>query len=368
MTTIYDLAVVGAGPAGRSLAHRALAAGLRVAVIDPALDRIWSATYGVYTADLPEWFDDSAIAAAAPSVTVFTPTERVIPHGYAILDTAVFQRTLGIDGADVHACFALAVTASTVACSDGRQLRATHVVDARGARSVDHQSRPRQTAAGSVVPSDDASMVLMDWRPACRIVPDATRSFSYRVALGGGRRLVEETCLAGNPPIDVDALAERSRARNGRPLVDDVLDEAVDFPLLACTTPWRRVDAGPLLFGAAGGLMNPATGYSVGQSLQATDVVVGAIVAGRDAHDALWPRRARLAYRLRVLGLTVLLSLDSDDVVAFFDAFFRIDPRLQRRYLCGRDDAVGVLRAMAAVFPRLPMRLRRRVMAAAASS
>lgn len=368
MTTIYDLAVVGAGPAGRSLAHRALAAGLRVAVIDPAPDGIWSATYGVYTADLPDWFDDSAIAAAAPSVTVFTPTERVIPHGYAILNTAVFQRTLGIDGADVHACFALAVTASTVACSNGRQLRATHVVDARGARSVDHQSRPRQTAAGSVVPSDDASMVLMDWRPACRTVPDATRSFSYRVALGGGRRLVEETCLAGNPPIDVDALTERNRARSGRPLVNDALDEAVDFPLLACTTPWRRVDAGPLLFGAAGGLMNPATGYSVGQSLQATDVVVGAIVAGRDPHDALWPRRARLAYRLRVLGLTVLLSLDSDDEVTFFDAFFRIDPRLQHRYLCGRDDAVGVLRAMAAVFPRLPLRLRRRVMAAAASS
>lgn len=368
VTTIYDLAVVGAGPAGRSLAHRALAAGLRVAVVDPEPDAAWSATYGVYTADLPDWFDDGAVAARAESITVFTPTERVIPHGYAIMNAPAFQRTLGLDGADVRACLAVAVSATTVTCSDGRQVQAGHVVDARGTRAGDHRRRPRQTAAGAFEPSDDVSTVLMDWRRTSNASPGDARSFSYRVALGDGRRLVEETCLAGAPPIDVDELAERNRARTGRTSPGEGLDEVVDFPLLVDTTPWRRVDDGPVMFGAAGGLMNPATGYSVGQSLLAADVVVGAIVAGHDPHEALWPRRARLAYRLRVRGLAVLLSLDSDEVVTFFDAFFRVHPSLQRRYLSGHSDASGVLRAMAAVFARLPIRLRARVMVLASRS
>ncbi|MCF8610647.1 lycopene cyclase family protein [Gordonia sp. HY285] len=360
MTTIYDVAVVGAGPAGRVLAHRALAAGLRVAVVDPAPDRRWSATYGVYTADLPDWFDSSVIAAAAPSVTVFTPTEQVVPHAYAILDTALFQDALTLDAADVFDRYAATLSARLVTCADGSHVRARHVVDARGARAADHPARPRQTAAGSVAHSDDPTMVLMDWRPAHRLpLTGAPASFSYRVALGGGRRLVEETCLVGAPPIDVDVLAERNRLRTAQPRVDEV----VDFPLLADTRPWARAANSPLRFGAAGGLMNPATGYSVGQSVRASDVVVEAILAGRDPHEALWSTRARLAYRLRTLGLRVLLSLRPDELVAFFDAFFRTDPVLQHRYLCGRDDAVGVLRTMAAVFAQAPMPLRVRVAA-----
>ncbi|WOC14146.1 lycopene cyclase family protein [Gordonia sp. MP11Mi] len=365
MTTIYDVAVVGAGPAGRVLAHRALAAGLRVAVVDPDPDRQWSATYGMYTADLPDWFDRAAIAASAPSITVFTPTERVVPHGYTILDTAQFQHTLTLNGAAVLARYAAAVTASTVTCTDGSRVRARYVVDARGARTADHPARPRQTAVGSVDQSDDPTMVLMDWRPAARTsLAGAPPSFSYRVALGAGRRLVEETCLAGAPPIDVDALAERNRLRTDRAHVD----ELVDFPLQVDARPWARSADSPLRFGAVGGLMNPATGYSVGQSLRASDVVVDAIVADRDPHHVLWSAHARLAYRLRTLGLRVLLTLRPDELVAFFDTFFRTDPTLQYRYLCGRDDAVGVLRSMAAVFTLAPMRLRLRVAVSAVSS
>lgn len=355
MRTIYDVAVVGAGPSGRALAHRALAAGLRIAIVDPAPNRRWTATYGVYTDDLPHWFDRSVIAASEPSVTVFSPTERTVAHAYAILDTAALQNSLTIAKAHVHAASAREITATEVRCDDGVLLVARHVVDARGARTADHSTRPRQTAVGAVDASDDTTMVLMDWRPAAST--DSAPSFSYRVALGAGRRLIEETCLAGAPPIDTDTLADRNRARGGHARTDEV----VDFPLLTDPTPWRRPQGAPLRFGAAGGLMNPATGYSVGQSLNAVDVVVAAIADGTDPHAALWTRRSRLAYRLRASGLHVLLALSGDDLVAFFDAFFRIDPILQRRYLCERDDAGGVLRAMAAVFALLTPRLRIRV-------
>lgn len=355
MTPTYDLAVVGLGPAGRAIAHRALAAGLRVAVVARDPDVVWSATFGVYTADLPHWFDHSVIAAAAASITVFTPAERVVPHGYAILDTAAFQRALTLDGADVHAGTAVHVTGTVVTCSDGIAVRARHVIDARGAVAADQAGRPRQTAVGAVVESDDPTMVLMDWRP---VAPDGdAASFDYRVALGAGRRLVEETCLAGAPPLDVEVLTDRNRRRHGHRSTDEI----VDFPLYSDATPWRRTSDAPLTFGAGGGLMNPATGYSVGHSLQAADLVIAAILDDRDPYGALWSRRARLAYRLRILGLGVLVTLDAAELIAFFDAFFRIDPDLQSRYLSGRDDACGVLRAMAAVYAALTMRMRARV-------
>ncbi|GAA4662224.1 lycopene cyclase family protein [Gordonia humi] len=360
MTALPDLAVVGAGPAGRALAHRAVAAGLRVVIVDPAPDRVWSATYGLYTADLPGWFDPAVIAASAPSVTVFTPDERVLPHGYAVLDTPALQRSLTVDGARVVVDSAVALTATTVTRSDGALIRARHVVDARGARTAEHRDRPRQTAAGAVIDSPDPTMVLMDWRRAPDRSAERAPSFSYRVALGDGRRLVEETCLAGAPPVDVDELAARNLARGGSADVD----EAVDFPLLTGAAPWRRGHDEALRVGAAGGLMNPATGYSVGQSLTVADTVAAAIAAGRDPHAAVWPRSARTAFGLRATGLGVLLRLDPDDLVCFFDAFFRIDPTLQRRYLTAHADAHGVVRAMGSVFARLPMRLRATVAAA----
>ena len=52
-----DLLVVGAGPAGRALAHRACVAGLAVTVVDPAPDQEWTATFGLFGDDLPLWID-----------------------------------------------------------------------------------------------------------------------------------------------------------------------------------------------------------------------------------------------------------------------------------------------------------------------
>lgn len=104
--------------------------------------------------------------------------------------------------------------------------------------------------------------------------------------------------------------------------------------------------------------MNPATGYSVAQSLRAVDTVVAAIASGDDPRSALWPVRARLAYLLRLIGLSVLLTFDASALTAFFDAFFALPVRRQRAYVSARDDAAGVLRAMAGVFIRCPRPLR----------
>ncbi|WP_336791392.1 lycopene cyclase family protein [Gordonia malaquae] len=351
-----DLAVVGAGPAGRALAHRALAAGLRVSLVDPAPTKRWTATYGMYDDDCPPWLDSEAIVASASSFTVYTPDCRVIDRGYVVLDSVRLQQLLSIEGATVTAARARTVSATAIVCDDGSVVRARHVVDARGTGHVDRSRLPRQTAVGAVIDSSERDVVLMDWRP---VGGNGGPSFSYRVPLGDGRRLVEETCLAGLPPVPVVDLAVRNIDRGGTSRID----EHVDFPMLVSSRPWRLRAGDALRFGAAGGLMNPATGYSVAQSLAAADVLVDAIVAGRDPHRALWTGRARLAFRLRRLGLGVLLRLTAEELIMFFDAFFQLDPRVQRGYLSARDDAAGVLRAMWSVYRRLPVPLRLRVAA-----
>jgi lycopene beta-cyclase len=349
-----DLAVVGAGPAGRALAHRALVAGLRVDLVDPSPTKAWTATYGLYADDCPSWLDPAAIAASASSFVVFTPERRVVRRGYLVLDCERFQRSLSIDGATVTAARAQTVSATEVTCDDGSVIRARHVVDARGALRDDLAGLPRQTAAGAILDSAERDVVLMDWRP---VGAGDGPSFSYRVPLGDGRRLVEETCLAGRPPVSVADLAVRNADRGGSARID----EHVDFPMLVSARPWRRRPDDALRFGAVGGMMNPATGYSVAQSLTASDVIVESVIAGRNPHSALWTRRARLAFGLRRLGLGVLLRLSVEDLTMFFDGFFRLEPVVQRGYLSTRDDALGVLRAMWSVYRVLPARLRLRV-------
>lgn len=104
--------------------------------------------------------------------------------------------------------------------------------------------------------------------------------------------------------------------------------------------------------------MNPATGYSVAQSLAAVDAVVDAVVSGRDPARTLWSPRAKAVYALRLIGLAVLLALDGPALRRFFAAFFELSVTRQRSYLSGRDDLAGILATMLALFVRVPWRLR----------
>jgi lycopene beta-cyclase len=106
-------------------------------------------------------------------------------------------------------------------------------------------------------------------------------------------------------------------------------------------------------FGAAGGFLHPATGYSVAAALSAADTVA--------ANESAWPRSGRAVHALRTAGLRTLLALPPADIPLFFDTFFTLAPHLQRAYLSGRTDLRGTATAMTALFAALPMRLRRTV-------
>ncbi|MFC3964940.1 lycopene cyclase family protein [Nocardia jiangsuensis] len=343
----FDVVVCGQGPAGRALAHRCLAHGRTVAVVDPAPERRWRATYAVWADELPDWLDRAVVAATVPEPVAWGRIEHRLDRAYAVLDTGRLQRALAPAGAAVFADRATRLTPHGVTLASGAELRGERVIDARGLRR--DPARAEQTAHGVLVPADrvrGTETLFMDWRGDNGADPAAPPSFLYAVPLGPDTVLLEETCLAGRPALDDAELRRRLHHRLAArdiPLTGAEEIERVRFPV-------QGGQPGPERFGAAGGLLHPATGYSVAAALAAADTVA--------TGGTLWTPRARAVAALRAAGLRALLALPPERVPDFFDAFFTLPPQRQRAYLSGPDDLAGVLAAMAGLFPQLPRRTR----------
>ncbi|WP_233266775.1 lycopene cyclase family protein [Tomitella fengzijianii] len=359
MTTVppaggaVDLAVVGLGPAGRALAHRAAARGLDVVGIDPRPHRGWHATYAAWVDEVPDWLGDDVWRARLPRPRVHGVQERALDRAYGIFDNAALRRRLDLSGVRVITGSAEIPALSAVTLRDGRRIDARRVVDARGVRPDPELAE--QTAFGVVVPADVAAPALdggeawfMDWRPDNAAIDGAPPSFLYAMPLGEGTVLLEETCLVGRPGLPLRELRRRLVARlsaRGVEIPADVAVERVRFPVQAP----RRGGSAPA-FGARAGLMHPGTGYSVAASLSAADTVVDSLVRDRDPSRALWPWQARTVRHLRDVGLSALLSLDPAATARFFDAFFALPAARQGAFLSGRADVAGTAAAMWSLF------------------
>ncbi|WP_054812993.1 lycopene cyclase family protein [Nocardia arizonensis] len=342
-----DIVICGAGPAGRALAHRCLARGLAVTLIDPAPRRRWTATYAAWADELPHWLDPGAIAATVDRPAAWARGRHELDRRYVVFDTDRLRETLAVDGADIRADRAARLGAHTVTCASGAVLTAERVIDARGLRRA--PNRAEQTAYGLVLDprrADGVEPAFMDWRGDNGADSGAPPSFLYAVPVGGGRMLVEETCLAGRPALDIAVLRTRLlyRLRSRGIVFDGAAVEQVRFPI-------EGGRAGATRFGAAGGFTHPATGYSLAAALAAADPLAAGIAPPM--------ARIRAVAALRAAGLRALLALPPADLPDFFETFFDLPSAAQRAYLGGRDDLSGTLVAMNKLFAALPPRLRR---------
>ncbi|MGK8522940.1 lycopene cyclase family protein [Nocardia asteroides] len=345
-----DLVVCGLGPAGRALAHRAVSRGLTVTVVDPAPERRWAATYAAWADELPDWLTREAVAATVPRPMAWGTRAHRVDRSYVVLDTVRLQTALHLSDARVVADRAVDIAPERVVLASGATIAGGRVVDARGlTRSP---ARAEQTAYGVIVDAGRCAglnPLFMDWRADNGAADDAPPSFLYAVPLDERRMLLEETCLAGRPALTGAELRARLRHRlraRGIGLTGAEPVEHVRFPVQGGRPGSRR-------FGAAGGFLHPATGYSVGAVLACAD----AVAAGQD----VWPAAARVVHQLRSAGLRALLALPPGDIPLFFDTFFTLPPDTQRAYLSGRADLGGTVTAMSSLFAALPGRLRRRV-------
>ncbi|HVV09592.1 lycopene cyclase family protein [Amycolatopsis sp.] len=338
-----EVVVAGAGPAGRALAAACARAGLHTVLLAPHPWAPWRATYGIWLDELPGLPRD--VVAAAPRHTIaFGTSPHVLDRRYAVLDNEKLRDWLTDPGVEVV---------------DGRlgEVTAPVVVNATGGRGRGTE----QTAyglvvagAGALVPPDTA--VFMDWSR-----PSREPSFLYGVPVRDGV-LVEETCLARKPGLPPDVLAARLRHRLVRAGVPvEGREELVRIPL---DVP----RPGALAFGAAAGLVHPATGYSLATALRLAPTVAAALAEGlrtspahavRAARHELWPPSAQAVHSMRRFGLRALRRMPGELVPEFFELFFRLPPRLQYAFVSGRTDVEGTAAAMLELFRAAPWRLRR---------
>lgn len=371
-----DVVVLGAGPAGTAAAGACARAGLHTVVVDPAPDRRWRPTYGLWRDELPD-LPEPAIASAPASVRAIARTEREIPREYLVVDNDGLRTWLDDDRVERVRGHARRVThgphGATVTLADGSRLATAVVIDATGARRAlggGPSRRPvAQTAYGLILPRAHAaeapadSAVLMDWRGA-----GTDPSFTYVLPLPGDRILLEETSLARSPALDTATLAARLRVRfELDELPADAIEEKVHIPLdLPLPRPGRTVP-----FGVAAALVHPATGYSLAAALQLAPPVAEAIasslrrgpaVAARAARRVIWSPRALAVHSLRRHGLRALQALPADALVDFFELFFGLPGEAQRAFTSGRSDLAGTTAAMATLFRDAPWRIRARLL------
>lgn len=369
--------VLGLGPAGRIAAHRAAARGWDVMALDPAGGSMPS-TVGAWAHQLPAWLPADAVASRfRPSVVTSGGRRRLLDDDYVVLDTAVLSRLGGFDVCRErgmrHADGAVTIRDGDGDGEDfGAWTSSDVVVDAVGAAPGAAVLEARQLAFGHVfreidVPEHVRVPVLMDFTvPTGSDLPpdraDATGSypatFSYRLPLGDGTWLIEETILAARASSDADdprraelhahlhGMQSRRLADLGLDPARAIADETVDFPMGPRHLPDDDPRKGHGHFGAVGGWMHPATGYSVGAVLADVDRFLDQLEARADASP---PGGRPLAW-LRRRGLHVLLGFDADQTREFFDSFLSLPDAAIREYLTGtstpRTLAVMVALAM----------------------
>ncbi|MDG4664426.1 lycopene cyclase family protein [Mycobacterium sp. 236(2023)] len=377
--------MVGSGPAGLALAGACARVGLDTGLVDPAPEKPFTATYGMWSSELPPDLPPDVVAASATG-RAFALTEHDLGWEYAVLDVPALHSHLADQARGVSVQTGRVVGSperGVVTLADGSRLRASIVVDAGGRARPLHPASTRrtpaeQTAYGVMVDKEIAAPLVapgealfMDWRADHGETGWPT--FLYAIPLGRDAVLLEETSLARRPGLPLPTLKRRLHARlahHGISIPEGLPTEKVWFPVDQKRHGAREV----LGFGAAAPLIHPATGFSVATTLRLAPLVADAFAshlphdpdrAVAAARHVVWPSAATVIHRFRQIGLEALLRMPPDDVPGFFERFFGLPAEHRLTYLTSRDDIRGTAVAMAHLFRASDGLLRRRLVTSA---
>lgn len=325
--------IVGLGPAGAYLGHRAYARGLKVIGVDHS--DTWTATYGGWVDELPRVPFHRVVK---PSVR-FGGLGRVIDRDYAIIDATTWrQELLDFPTVTGHA----EIASANRVLIDGRPHLTDVIIDARGLTYT--AGTPVQQALGWFI--DDAPDAWMDF---------AGDTFLYSMPTPRGH-LVEETYLATDNLHEWSDLEQRLRQR-----FPDAEPTGVERVLI---TLGGHDHCGPALpYGARAGFVSPITGYSVSTSIKMAEPTLDALWSGGQL-----PWRTRtfrsdrwLAERLQ----RVLLALPAEGLHQLLRALLTLPAELQRRFLA-LGDLAGTLACMPLVFAQVDNRTKAHILRALA--
>lgn len=371
-----DVVVIGDGPAGSALAAALHRLGVDVVLIGP--DEVWSATYTTWADDIEHlellqgmnpWahrFDHIAVRFGG---------RRQIERAYGVVENEALRTHLRVGVRHVS---------GTVIDLDHIEAQ---VIDATGwpGRFAGAGGTPVsvawQTAFGVVLDRPPAGPLgeptMMDFSDPGAAVEHrpSVPTFAYSLPVADGW-LVEETVLTADPAVQPEALRPVLAARLGLS-VDEMLARAVATESVAipmgAPVPARN-SPGPISFGAAAGMIHPATGYSIASALRAAGPVAEEIRSqlatadgertfdGEAVQSAVWSDSARRTRQLHDYGHDVLLRLDREGVQQFFDAFFDLPIEAWSPYMRIDTPPARLAGVMARMFARAPWRLRGRLM------
>lgn len=400
--TAPDVCVVGGGPAGLALATELAIRGLSVEVLTPHPEARWQPTYGVWADEVRELLSEGVGACLEAAKERSWATALVHTDGaeavelhrpYLRLDTERLQTSLLVraQAAGVQVCagriqaLGVPVQGRQPLLSSTGTRHARLVVDATG-RGLPETLALRRTGPGPGIqvaygqrltvrshPWPEDSLELMDWRrlrdptPACGD-PEQHPTFLYALPFSGTEVFVEETVLSSRPARPIEECRSRLAVRLAQLgiEVEKVHEEEHCYISMGDPLPQMERSTRALLpFGAAAGLVHPATGYSLIQSLRLAPAVADSILdawtatdgrgVARAAWQTLWPEEARRNRALYGYGLELLLSLSLHELQRFYRAFFSADPPgaaspLWPGYLGDTLPTATVARLMARVF------------------
>jgi len=400
-TRLHDVAVVGCGPAGLALAAALGARGLSVALVAP--DAPFVNNYGVWVDEFEQlglqhcldarysdalyWVDELSPSEGLPVGRAYGRVER----GRLRAELAARARAAGVaflpasvESID-HAAAAGEARLACSACGAGGaplQLRARLAVVAAGHNrellAYERGAPPGwQTAYGVEVrvpghafPLD--KVVFMDFRqsdgepPPAPAAPWRVPSFLYVMPTDKDTVFLQETCLVSRVQVPFDELRRRllRRAqRMGLPLAPDaILEEEASWIPLGGGLPRSGQRCVP--YGAAAGLVHPASGFSITHSLGRAPGVADAVAAAlrADAGPAgaeaaavaaereLWGPEQRRRAGFNQFGMELLTSLRLPDLRAFFATFYRLPRPLSQGFLSHRLSSGGLLAFALAFF------------------
>lgn len=320
--------------------------GRDVVVIDPAPHDPWKPTWSGFEDELPgvpvrhRWARTRVELDSGPVVR-----ERA----YVQVDKVALQRQLTEQVPEVIEARVLARTSEGLSLTTG-PLRTRWVVDCSGTAQVLADNPPPQafqTAYGLEIeteqphPWDPEEATWMDLRSL-----DTPPTFLYAMPYGPRRVFVEETALAWRPAVPLDLLEQRLRARlQARGVTIHQVHEVERCRIALDVAPHPHP-----AFGAAAGLVHPATGYLLARALSLAEPFADAL-DDPSARQALLQPKLR---RLHLLGLETLLRSDGPATTAFFETFFRQPEWARDAFLTALPRFWSTTAAMSRIFVSAP--------------
>ncbi|MEM9567673.1 MAG: lycopene beta cyclase [Cyanobacteria bacterium P01_E01_bin.34] len=383
---MFDVLVIGSGPAGMAIAAELCERGFSIAAIAPNAATVpWENTYGIWCDELEALNLTHLLSHCWTNcVSYFEANPTSHPRTYGLFDKQMLQAYLLERTRSAHWFVDKVVSIehgprlSTATTASGQNISARVAIDASGHQPAILQRPTKsniayQTAYGIVgkfsqPPIAPNQFVLMDYR-SDHSTPEERRSpptFLYAMDLGQDVYFVEETSLACCPAMTFDTLESRLHKRLALTGVEVLSIKHVERCIFPMNLPLPNLSQPVVGFGGAASMVHPASGYMVGALLRRAPELADALASAlqdssatpseiaRSGWAGLWSRDRLRKHYLYLFGLDALMGFEVERLNHHFQTFFSLPLSDWSGFLSDTLSTPELVRAMLGLFGRAP--------------